>query len=94
MPTAAQRNGDFSNQLDLTSPTGLADCNGVPTYQGEIFDTTQTKPAAANLSGFCGVPFEYQNGEPSNIIPGARMDALGAKLIQLLSFAERNRLRV
>jgi hypothetical protein len=83
VPTAAQRNGDFSSQLDLASPTGVADCNGVPTYQGEIFDTTQTQPAAANPSGFCGVPFGYQNGQPSNIIPGARTDALGAKLIQL-----------
>jgi hypothetical protein len=47
------RLGDFSNLIDYTSPvTTLAadgvtqvpalDCNGVPTYAGEIFDTRLT----------------------------------------------------
>jgi Carboxypeptidase regulatory-like domain len=50
VPTAAQRSGDFSDQLDLTSPQqALAadqvtmipalDCAGHPTYAGEIFNT-------------------------------------------------------
>ncbi len=30
VPTAAQRAGDFSSQLDLSAPTGVADCNGAP----------------------------------------------------------------
>jgi hypothetical protein len=80
VPTAAQRTGDFSSLLDLTSPTGVADCNGVQTYQGEIFDTTQTQ---ATAGGFCGVPFGYANGAPSNIIPASKIDSLGSKLINL-----------
>jgi len=80
VPTPAQRGGDFSSQLDLTSPTGVTDCNGVQTYQGEIFDTTQTQQQG---SGFCGVPFGYTNGAPSNIVPQSKTDALGLKLIQL-----------
>ena len=83
VPTAAQKSGDFSSQLDLTSATDVADCNGIPTYQGELFDTTRTQTTTANPSGYCGVPFGYQNGVPSNIIPASKTDPLGAKLIQL-----------
>src|SRR5450631_3799871 len=39
VPTAAERGGDFSNSIDLTAPTGVLDCNGQQTYQGELFDT-------------------------------------------------------
>lgn len=80
VPTAAQRSGDYSDQLDLTSPTGVLDCNGVQTYQGEIFDTTQTQ---ATAGGFCGVPFGYANGQPSNVIPASKVDPLGSALINL-----------
>jgi hypothetical protein len=80
VPTAAERTGDFTSALDLTTPTGVLDCNGKPTYQGEIFDTTQTR---ATAGGFCGVPFSYVNNAPSNIIPGSRIDTLGNTLINL-----------
>jgi hypothetical protein len=80
VPTDAQRGGDFSDQLDLTSPTGVNDCNGVPTYNGEIFDTTKTQTQG---TAFCGVPFGYVSGAPSNIVPSSSTDALGLKLIQL-----------
>ena len=80
VPTAAQKGGDFSDQLDLTSPTGVNDCNGVATYQGEIFDTTKTQALG---SGYCGVPFGYVGGAPSNIIPNSSTDALGLTLIKL-----------
>ena len=83
VPTAAQRGGDFSDQLDLTSPTGVNDCNGVPTYQGEIFDTTKTQQPQKNV--FCGVPFGYVGGVPSNKVPNSSTDALGLKLIQLFT---------
>ena len=33
VPTSTQRSGDFSDLLDLTSPTGVLDCNGAQTYQ-------------------------------------------------------------
>ena len=83
VPTMAQQGGDFTDQLDLNSPTGVTDCNGMPTYQGEIFDTTLTQASAAQTTGLCGVPFGYVNGQPSNIIPAAKMDTLGATLIKL-----------
>ena len=83
VPTQALRNGDFSSQLDLTSPTGTPDCNGVPTYQGELFDTTLTQATTANPSGFCGVPFGYANGSPSNVIPAGKIDPLGKTLVNL-----------
>ena len=80
VPTTAQQGGDFSSQLDLTAPTGVSDCNGFPTYQGEIFDTTQTQKQG---SGYCGVPFGYVDGTPSNVVPPSKTDALGLKLMQL-----------
>ncbi len=84
VPTEAQRSGDFTSQLDLTSPTGVNDCNGVATYAGELFDTRQTQASAASPTGFCGVPFGYDaNGAPSNLIPGVKQDSLGMKLAAL-----------
>src|SRR6266852_4048686 len=67
VPTPAQRSGDFSDQLDLTSPQqALAadqvtmipalDCAGHPTFAGEIFDARQTQTSALYASGLCGVP--------------------------------------
>ena len=82
VPTQAQRNGDFSSQLDLTSPTGTPDCNGVPTYQGELFDTTVTQVSTVNSSGFCGVPFGYVGGSPGDH-PSGRIDPLGQELVNL-----------
>jgi outer membrane receptor protein involved in Fe transport len=87
VPTQAQRGGDFSSQLDLTSPTGTPDCNGRPTYQGELFDTTLTQTTAG---GFCGVPFGYVNGNPSNVIPASRIDPLGKTLINLFPAPNAN----
>ncbi len=84
VPTAAQRAGDFSSQLDLTSPTGVTDCNGQMTYAGELFDTKATQASATSPTGYCGVPFGYNaNGTPSNVIPAAKQDSLGVKLGQL-----------
>lgn len=84
VPTDSQRAGDFSNQLDLTAATGYTDCNGRPTYSGEIFDTTQTQASASSPTGYCGVPFGYaSDGSPSNVIPSAKLDSLGLKLAAL-----------
>jgi hypothetical protein len=84
VPTLAQQGGDFSSQLDLTSPTGVTDCNGVSTYQGELFNTRLTQASSSQGSGgFCGVPFGYVNGSPSNVIPGSSIDSLGSALIKL-----------
>lgn len=82
VPTLAQRGGDFSSNLKLAQPIGVLDCNGRMTYSGEIFDT---RLAQKTTTGYCGVPFGYDASGmvPSNIIPGSRVDPLGAKLINL-----------
>ncbi|WP_263381819.1 TonB-dependent receptor [Granulicella arctica] len=91
VPTALQRAGDFSSQLDLTSNTGVADCNGRATYAGELFDTKQTQVSAASPTGYCGVPFGYAaDGTPSNVIPRASIDALGLKLAALYPLPNAN----
>jgi Carboxypeptidase regulatory-like domain/TonB dependent receptor len=91
VPTAAQLAGDFSNQLDLTSPTGVLDCNGRMTYAGELFNTRATQASAGSPTGYCGVPFGYgSNGMPSNVIPASLMDPLGLKLAQLFPAPNAN----
>lgn len=91
VPTAAQRSDDFSSQLDLTSPTGVNDCNGQPTYDGELFDTTRTQKSSSSPTGFWGVPFGYDsNGKPSNAIPASRQDALGMRLANLFPLPNVN----
>ena len=91
VPTAQQRAGDFSSQLDLTSPTGVTDCNGQPTYNGELFDTKNTQVSAGSPTGYCGVPFGYNaDGSPSNVIPAAATDSLGAKLAALYPLPNAN----
>lgn len=91
VPTPAQAAGDFSSQLDLTSPTGVMDCNGSPTYAGELFDTRLTQASASSPTGYCGVPFGYNaNGTPSNVIPTSRQDPLGQKLVALFPAPNAN----
>ena len=83
VPPTAWRTGDFSSLIDYTTVTGT-DCNGTPTYKGEIFDA---KVAKAN----CGVPFQYDGaGNPLNMIPatpvvtgGGSLDPLALRLAAL-----------
>src|SRR5580700_8856780 len=73
VPPPAWRQGDFSSLIDYTHVTG-SDCNGRPTYAGEIFDA---RLAQAN----CGVPFQYDaSGKPLNIIPATPVVAGGGSL--------------
>ena len=85
IPTAAQLAGDFSSQLDLTTPimnggANVLDCSGNPTYQGEIFNSrlTQSVPvSAAYPSGMCGVPIGVgAGGVPTNIFPASGPNAI------------------
>jgi Carboxypeptidase regulatory-like domain len=86
IPTPAMRAGDFSNQLDLSSPVvnngaPVLDCSGHPTYQGEIFDTRQTRTTS---TGFCGVPIGGNaNGVPTNIFPKSTINQAAANLAAL-----------
>lgn len=82
VPSIAERGGDFSELLDLSSPTGVLDCNGVATYTGEIFNSrlAQTQGGGA----ICGVPFGYDgSGNPVNVMPSSTIDPLAARLAGL-----------
>ena len=88
VPTAAQRAGDFSTHIDYTtqvsdsSGASVLDCNGQPTYPGEIFNTRLTRQLDA--THFCGVPFGYgTNGLAANVIPANLLDPLAARLAAL-----------
>ncbi len=84
VPTVAQRAGDFSSQLDLTTQTGL-DCNGRPTFAGEIFNTRLTQASGTSPTGLCGVPYAYDSsGNPVNVIPRGSVDPLALRLLQTL----------
>jgi carboxypeptidase family protein len=79
IPTPAEVAGDFSSLLDTSAPTGFNDCNGNPTYAGEIFNTRLTQASGTSPTGFCGVPIGgYAGGFPTNIFPS--VDPLAATL--------------
>lgn len=83
-PTVAMRSGDFSALIDYTSDAGVTDCNGGPTYVGEIFNTRLTRKDHTSPTGFCGLPFGYDpSGNPLNIIPPSLLDPLAVSLIRL-----------
>ncbi len=80
IPTPAMITGNFSSFLDTAAVTGT-DCNGDPTYAGEIFNTRLTQASASSPTGFCGVPIGgYANGFPTNIFPAHSIDPLAARL--------------
>ncbi len=74
------QNGDFSSLLDLTQPTGVNDCNGHPTYAGEIFNSR-----AVGQNSSCGVPIGgYDiNGNPTNVFDPSLIDPLAQRLANL-----------
>jgi len=94
IPTPQQLSGDFSSFLDLGAPVldptsglNVLDCNGKPTYQGEIFDPhlTQTVTASGNYPmGMCGFPIGVTaGGVPTNIFPAGSINPVAAGLAAL-----------
>jgi Carboxypeptidase regulatory-like domain/TonB dependent receptor len=96
VPTAAQRGGNFADQLDLTSPQqalaadGVSmipalDCAGHATYAGELFNARQTQNSGLYASGLCGVPIGGYDasGNPTNIIPQGQLDPLALAITNL-----------
>ena len=84
VPTPAMRSGDFSALIDYTADAGVTDCNGGPTYLGEIFNTRLTRKDNTSPTGFCGLPFGYDSsGNPLNIIPPSLLDPLAVSLTTL-----------
>lgn len=100
VPTQAMRGGDFSSFLDTTTQVygtngagnlvPILDCNGLPTYSGEIFNTRQTQLYPSNPTGVCGTPFGYQNGLPVNVMPGGVIDPLAKRLTALFPLPNSN----
>jgi outer membrane receptor protein involved in Fe transport len=83
VPTPAMRAGDFSSFIDYTTQTGV-DCNGRPTYMGELFNTRLSRTVASPPPIVCGVPFAYDAaGKAINIIPESQFDPLSTSLIKL-----------
>jgi hypothetical protein len=70
VPTPAEVGGDFSAFLTTTVVPGVVDCNGNPTYQGEIFDPTQARANSSYNGGPCGLPIgttgPNYTGTPTN----------------------------
>jgi hypothetical protein len=96
IPTPAEIGGDFSSFLTTTvapqvdmngnvlKGTTAVDCNGHPTYFGEIFNSRLTQASNANASGYCGVPIGVDGaGNPTNIFPKVLIDPLAARLSAL-----------
>jgi hypothetical protein len=85
-------NPTFAQQIDpttgLTNGITAVDCNGNPTYLGEIFNSRQANFSAANANGYCGVPIGgyASGGLPTNIFPSptsSSIDPLAARLAAL-----------
>ncbi|MGA7292590.1 MAG: TonB-dependent receptor [Terriglobales bacterium] len=71
VPTPAEVGGDFSAFLQTNMPTGVLDCSGNPTYQGEIFNPTLAQSSSAYNGGPCSVPIgTTSSGQPTNIFTG------------------------
>jgi len=70
VPTPAEVGGDFSAFLQTNMPiTGVLDCNGNQTYEGEIFDPHYAQANSPYNGGPCGVPINTSGGVPTNIFP-------------------------
>ena len=98
IPTQDMIAGNFSSQLTTTpvfasdangNATGqpALDCNGNPTYVGELFNARLTQASNLNPNGFCGVPIGVNgSGQPTNMFNtpgGTSIDSLAAKLAAL-----------
>jgi hypothetical protein len=91
VPTPAEVGGDFSAFLSNTV-TGVVDCKGNPTYQGEIFDPTQAQTSSPYNGGPCSLPIgttgPSYTGTPTNKFTnpggtGTAIDPLGQELANL-----------
>jgi hypothetical protein len=78
IPTQNMVTGDFSSFLGGVI-SGVVDCSGNPTYQGEIFNTRLTQDSSLNSTGYCGVPIATDStGKPTNIFPSSGPSAINS----------------
>ncbi len=96
VPTQAEVNGDFSAFLQTDSPTGVLDCNGNQTYQGEIFNPLLAQNNSPYNGGLCSVPIgTTSGGQPTNKFSGnsgtnTAIDPLGDELAKLFPAPNSN----
>lgn len=77
VPTAAEKSGDFTADLDTSRVVGTNPCDGTPVYFGEIFDPSTTR-AGANGT-LCRTSYLAETGK--NAIPAGQQSAIGQKLL-------------
>ena len=75
LPTAAERNGDFSALL-TNKQIGTNPCTGQPVVQGQIFDPTTTTTGPGGV--LCRQPF------PGNVIPSSQISQVSKNFLALL----------
>lgn len=103
IPTSTEIGGNFASfltttvapQVDMNGKvlpgTTAYDCNGHPTYYGEIFNSRLTQTSSLNASGFCGVPIGVDAlGNPTNIFPKNLIDPLAARISALFPIPNVN----
>jgi len=101
IPTPQMRAGNFTDNITnipvmaVDPNTGLStnqpalDCNGNPTFLGEIFNTRLTQVSNLNPDGFCGVPIA--SGGQLNVFPSGLIDPLAARLSAFYPTPNTNR---
>ena len=102
VPTPAEIGGDFSSfltnmpafQVDANgnqTTMPALDCNGHPTFVGEIFNSRLAQVSNLNLNGFCGVPIGVDGaGNPTNKFPVGSTDPLANRLAALFPMPNTN----
>ncbi|HWY42497.1 MAG TPA: TonB-dependent receptor [Candidatus Sulfotelmatobacter sp.] len=98
IPSQDMTSGNFSSLLTTTpvfasdangnaTAQAALDCNGNPTFVGELFNARLTQASNLNPNGFCGVPIGVDgSGNPTNLFNtagGTSVDSLAAKLAAL-----------
>jgi hypothetical protein len=92
VPTAAERNGDFSDRLQ--GPTGQTNpCDGTPLFNGQIFDPLTDKtvvvpnPAGGTLTVRCRSAF------PGNAIPQNRFSQVAINALKFYPLPQNGNLQ-
>jgi Carboxypeptidase regulatory-like domain len=77
VPTAAERSGDFTADLNTAQVVGTNPCDGTPVYFGEIFDPATTRTGAGGV--LCRTSYLAETGK--NAIPTAQQSSIAQKLL-------------
>lgn len=76
VPTAAEKSGDFTADLNMARVVGTNPCDGSPVYYGEIFDPSTTRTVNGQL---CRTSYLAETGR--NAIPGSQFSPIGSKIL-------------